>query len=87
MAGVALHNHIGGLEERVGDLGDGQMFVIGILCADNWRIRADREVDPRLRDEVGLELGEIDVERAIEGERRRQGRNDLCDETVQVLNI
>ena len=38
----------------------------------------------RVRHEVGLELGDIDVERAVEAERRRERRADLRDEAVEV---
>lgn len=31
-----------------------------------------------------LELGEVDVEGAVEAERRGDGGDDLADETVQV---
>jgi hypothetical protein len=41
-------------------------------------------VDARVRDEVGLELGDVDVERAVEAQRRGQRRDDLADEAVQV---
>jgi hypothetical protein len=34
--------------------------------------------------QVGLELSDVDVERAIEAEGRSQGRDDLRDEAVQV---
>ena len=38
----------------------------------------------RVRHEVGLELGDIGVERAVEAERRRERRADLRDEAVEV---
>ena len=38
----------------------------------------------RARHEVGLELGDVDVERAVKAERRRERRADLRDEAVEV---
>jgi hypothetical protein len=84
VAWVALDHHVCRLEERVGDLGDGELLVVRLLGADDGRVRADREVNPRVRDEVGLELGEIDVECAVKPQRRSQRRHDLPDEAVQV---
>jgi len=42
-------------------------------------------VDTRVRHQVGLELVEIDVERAIEAKRRRNGADNLGNKAVQVL--
>jgi hypothetical protein len=53
------------LEEGVGDFGDGELIAVRLLGADDERVGADREVDPRVRDEVGLELGEVDIEGAV----------------------
>ena len=36
------------------------------------------------RNKVGLELVEIDVERTVEPQRRRDGGDDLSDEAVEV---
>ena len=41
-------------------------------------------MDPWVGDQVGLELGEIDVEGTIEPERGGDGGNDLTDEPVEV---
>jgi len=41
-------------------------------------------VDPWVGDQVGLELGEIDVEGTIEPERGGDGGDDLTDEPVEV---
>jgi hypothetical protein len=84
MTRVALHRHVGGFEQGVGDLRDGQLLVVRLLGADHRRMRADREVDTRLGHQVGLELGEVDVQGTIEPQRSSQRRDDLEDETVQV---
>ena len=81
---VTLHHLVGRLEAGVGDLGHRQLLVVGLLGADNGRVRHQREVDPRIRYQVGLELCQIDVERAIETQRRRDRTDDLTDEPVQI---
>src|SRR5947199_6193787 len=41
-------------------------------------------MDARVRDEIGLELVEIDVERTIKTKRGLDGRDNLSDETIEV---
>jgi hypothetical protein len=41
-------------------------------------------VDARVRHQVGLELGNIDVQGTIEAQTGGQGRDNLSDQTVQV---
>jgi len=36
---VALNHHIGWLESRVGDFGDGELFVVGFFCGNDGSIR------------------------------------------------
>merc|ERR1711968_187093 len=81
---VALGHHVGRLEARVGDLGNGERLVVGLLGGDDRGVRGHHEVDARVRHEVGLELGDIDVEGAIETERGGERRDDLGDEAVEV---
>ena len=52
---------------------------------NNRSVRDKRIVDTRERNQVGLELVEIDVKSTIETEGRGDGRNDLGDQAVQVL--
>jgi hypothetical protein len=41
-------------------------------------------VDTRVGDQIGLELGDIDVEGTVEAEGRGEGWDNLGDETVKV---
>ena len=84
VAGVALGVHSSRLEDRVGDLGDGELLMVGLLGGDHGRVRGEHEVDARIGHEVGLELGDVDVQGAVESEGCRQGRDHLGDEAVQV---
>ena len=38
VAGVALGHHRGGLERAVGNFGDGELLVVGLLCGDDWGV-------------------------------------------------
>ena len=82
--GVALGHHGGGLELGVGDLSDGELLVVGLLRGDDGGVRGEHEVDARVRHQVGLELGDVDVEGTVEAEGRGERRDDLGDEAVEV---
>ena len=81
---VALHHLVSGLEASVSDLGDRQLFVVSLLGGDHRSVGGQREVDTWVRYQIRLEFGQIDVQSAVESERRCDRRYDLCDETVQV---
>lgn len=76
VAGVALHHLVVGLEAGVGDLLDRVGLVGGLCGGDDGSIGDEREVDTRIRHQVGLELVEIDVEGAVEPQRGGNGRDD-----------
>ena len=84
VAGVALGHHGGGLKGAVGDLSHRQLLVVGLLGADHGRVGGEHEVDARVGDEVGLELGDVDVEGAVEAQGGGERRDDLRDEAVEV---
>mmetsp|Transcript_3726 Transcript_3726/g.8492 ORF Transcript_3726/g.8492 Transcript_3726/m.8492 type:complete len:272 (+) Transcript_3726:176-991(+) len=84
VARIALHEHAGGLEDAHGDLGHRQLLMVGLLSRDDRRVRGQHEVDARVRHEIRLELGDVHVEGAIETQRRRQRRDDLSEEAVQI---
>lgn len=59
---------------------------MGTLAGRNDRSIADqRVVDTRIRDQVGLELVQIDVERTVEAQGRGDGADDLGNQAVEVL--
>ena len=58
--------------------------MVRLFRRNDGRIGGQREVDPGVRDQVGLELGQIDVEGAVEAKGGGDGGHDLADETVQV---
>jgi len=81
---IALSHHSGWLEGRVGDLGNGELLVIGFLGGDDWGIRRKHEMDSWVWDQVGLEFSNIDVKGTIESEGGSERGDNLSDESVQV---
>ncbi len=84
VARIALGEHVGGLEDGVGDLRDGQLLVVSLLSGDDGGIRSQHEVDSGVGHQVGLELREIDVEGTIESQGGSQGGHDLGNQSVEV---
>ena len=76
VAGVALDHLVVGLEARHGHLLDRVGLVSGLGGRDDRRVRNEREVDTRVGHQVGLELVKVDVERAVEAERRGDRGDD-----------
>jgi hypothetical protein len=81
---ITLGHHGGWLESGVGDLGDGELLVIGFLGRDNWGIRRKHEMDSWIWDQVSLEFGDINVKGTIESEGGGQRGDNLGNESVQV---
>ena len=71
---------VGGFEASGSDLGHRQLLVIGFLGRDDGRVGGQREMDARIRHQVGLELVEVDVEGAVEAEGGRDGGDDLTNQ-------
>ena len=84
VAGVALSHHGGGFEGRVGDFSNRELFMVSLLSGDDGGVRGQHEVDTGVRDQVGLEFSDIDVEGTIESQRGSEGGDNLSDESVQV---
>jgi hypothetical protein len=84
MAWVTFHHLVGWLEAGIGNLTNGQLLVVGLLSRDDWSICGKREVDTWVGHQVGLELGQVDVEGTIESQGSSDGADDLTNEPVQV---
>ena len=42
--------------------------MVGLLGRDDWSVGGEHEVDPGVRNQIGLELRDVDVESAIKTE-------------------
>jgi len=58
--------------------------VVGLLGGDDGGVGRKHEMDTRVGHQVGLELGDVDVEGAIETKGSGQGGDDLGQQAVQV---
>merc|ERR1719420_1388349 len=61
-----------------------QLLVVRLLSRDDRGVRRKHEMDARVRHKVGLELRNVHVECSIETQRRREGRNHLSKDAVEV---
>ena len=66
---VTFHHLVGWLKASVGDFGNGELLMVGLLGGDDWGVCSQREVDTWVWYQVGLELSQVDVEGTIESER------------------
>merc|ERR1719181_1310733 len=73
-----------GVGHQVGDLGNGELLVVGLLGGDDGGIRGEHEMDSGVGHQVGLEFGDIDVEGTIESEGGGQRGDNLSDQSVEV---
>ena len=69
VTGIALHHLVVGLEARHGDLLDRVGLMGSLGGRHNRGISNEREMDTWIRNQVSLELIEINVKRTIETER------------------
>jgi len=81
---ITLHHLVARLEARESHISDIVLLVMGFLSRDDRGKGRKREVDTRERNQVGLELIEINIERAIEAQRSSDGRNNLGNQPVEV---
>lgn len=76
VARVALDHLVVGLEARHGDLLHRVGLVSGPGSRNDGSVGNQGEVDARVRDKVGLELVQVDVQGAIEAEGGGDRRDD-----------
>ena len=84
MQSGGLHHHRSGLEDGHGDLSHRQLLMVGLLGGDDRGVGSEHEVNTRVGHQVRLELRDVHVQGSIEAQGRRQARDDLSDEAVEV---
>lgn len=84
MTGVTFDHLIVGLKTGAGDLGHGELLVVGLLRGDDGRVGHQGEVDARVGHQVGLEFSQVHIEGPIEAKGGSDGGDNLADETVEV---
>jgi len=58
--------------------------VISLFSGDDRWVWGQHEMDTGIRDQIGLEFGNINVQGSIESQTGSQGWDDLGDESVEV---
>merc|ERR1719466_526763 len=84
MSWVTLDHGVSWLKASIGNLCYVEGFVISLLGRDDRGVGDEREVDPWIRNQVGLELVQVDIESSVEPERSSDTAHYLRDETVEV---
>merc|ERR550539_1563880 len=84
MARVALHHLVGGLEAGVGDLPHSELLMVSLLRGDDGGVGDQREVDPGVGHQVGLELSQINIEGSVKSQRGRDGGDNLTNDFIQI---
>lgn len=84
MSWIAFHHLVCGLEARIGDLGNRELLVVCFLRRNDRSIGHQGEMDSWVRNEVGLEFGQVDVQCTIESQGGCDGGHYLSDEAIQI---
>ena len=84
MAGIALDHLIDGLKAGIGNFGDRKLLMVSFLSRDDRCISDQREVDPGVRNQVGLEFGKIHIESSVKAEWGSDWGDNLANQPVQV---
>lgn len=79
VAGVTTDHLVVGLEARHGDFEHRVRLVRRLGGADERRIGDQREVNAWVRDQIRLELTQVDVQETVEPQRGSDGRNNYVD--------
>ena len=70
---IALDHLVQGFEARVGDLSHGHLFMVGLFSRNDRGVRDQREVNPRVGDQIRLEFVQVNVESTLEAQRSSDG--------------
>merc|ERR1719317_952755 len=84
MTGIALHHLVSRLKTSIGDLRHSNLLMVSLLSRDDGSIGHKREVDPRVRHQVSLELRKVNVQSSIKSKGCSDGRDNLANHTVEI---
>lgn len=76
VTGITLDHLVVRLEARHCHLLDGVGFVGSLSSGDDWGVGDQREMDSGIRNQVGLEFVQVDVQGSIESQRGSNRRDD-----------
>jgi len=81
---VTFCHHICWFKSRVSNFSNRELFVICFLSWDNWGIWWQHEMNTRIRNQVGLEFSDIDIQSTVKSKRGGKWWNNLSNESIQV---
>jgi len=84
LSGIAFYHLVSCFEAREGHFGDRVLFMVCFVGGDDGSISGQRKMNTGERHKISLEFIEIDVQAAIESERRGDARYDLRDQPIQI---
>ena len=84
MGGVALNHLVVWLEASSCDLLHVELLVICLATTRHGGVCSQGIVDPRIGNQVGLELVEVNIESSFKPKAGGDGGDDLRDEPVKV---
>ncbi len=84
MTGVTLDHLVGRLKAGIGDLSHRELLMIGLLRRDDRSVGDQREVNPGVWHQVGLELSQIHVQSTIKAKGGSDGGDNLANQPVEV---
>merc|ERR1719317_487971 len=84
MTGIALHHLVSRLKTSIGDLRHSNLLMVSLLSRDDGSIGHKREVDPRVRHQVSLELRKVNVQSSIKSKGSSDGRDNLANHAVEI---
>merc|ERR1719317_1691333 len=84
MTGIALHHLVSRLKTSIGDLRHSNLLMVSLLSRDDGSIGHKREVDPRVRHQVSLELCKVNVQSSIKTKGCSDGKDNLANHTVEI---
>ena len=70
------------LKARCCDFSNGVLFVVGSVSRDDWSVGGEREVDARVGHQIGLELGQVNVQSSVKAKGGSDRADDLSDQTI-----
>jgi hypothetical protein len=84
VSGITLDHLVRWFEAGSSDVSNSKALMGCLVFTQNWGIGHQREMDPGVWHQVGLELGEINIKGTIESKRCSDRRHYLTDEPVQI---
>lgn len=84
MSWIAFNHLVCGLKACICDLSNSQLLVICLLRRYHWSVSYQGKVNPWIRNEVGLEFGQVDIQCTVESQGSCDGGYYLADKSVKI---